>query len=499
MLSIRSVSLICVLVLVGSSTVSADEAAKLAATIEINPDRPQQTFDGMGCGSIFYSGHITSFGQRKKNDLQEQLYDDIFKEVPTEFLHIMIRPDFEPSNDNQDPFQSEFKKYDFKKNRDALKVCQEAKKRIPQIKIYATLYSPPPWMKTNGKETAGGKEKATLKPGLETELGEYIWAYLSHMNEAGCPVDYLSICNEPDWTHTQPGYYLRPVEHAKLFRALLDYFEAMAQKDPSTPMPQLVAPNGISVIRAAKDFLPQLDAKSQAAVSVIGSHDYDRRLTQRWQLLREIAGQRPVWCTEWCWNGKDDSPDLIQAAVASWSVMCDGFNHGVNAWMHYDWVYPPRPGGEALIHVEWGDSYHRTKMYYAFRQWSRPLRPGMRVLSSQTAAPKRTRISPPSGRKESSESSVKTVAMMDPETGQLVVHIVNINQQSVDVQLKIKTARYQNAVLKTTRTSGEVSEQNGEAVTLRDGQWQGRLGPREMLTLQTPDSDASNAQAKDGG
>ena len=317
--------------------------------ISIDPQQSKQSFDGMGCGSIFYSGHLTSLAKRNKKDLQAQLYDDLFKEIPTKFLHVMIRPAFEPVNDNDDPYVLDFSREAFKKNADALQVYREARKRRPEMEIYATLYTPPAWMKTNEAESGGGKIKATLKPGSELELGEYIWAYLRHMNEAGCPVQYLSLCNEPDWTHTQPGYFLRPKEHAKLFRTLVDYFERMARTDTKTPLPKLVAPNGISVISAAKRFMPALDAKSQAAVSVIGSHDYDRAKPDRWQLLRDVAGQRPVWCTEWCWNGKDHSPDLIQAANASWSVMCDGFNHGVNVWMTYDWVYPPRPGGEALV------------------------------------------------------------------------------------------------------------------------------------------------------
>ena len=76
----------------------------------------------MGCGSIFYSGHLTSLAKRGKNDLQNELYDDLFKEIPTKFLHVMIRPAFEPVNDNDDPYKLEFPPEAFEKNADALEV-----------------------------------------------------------------------------------------------------------------------------------------------------------------------------------------------------------------------------------------------------------------------------------------------------------------------------------------------------------------------------------------
>lgn len=490
----RLIFLAALIPLLLSLQVSGQESEQSEVVISIEPDQPRQTFDGMGCGSIFYSGHLNSLAKRNKNDLQRQLYDDLFKEIPTKFLHVMIRPAFEPENDNDDPYDLNFAPEAFKKNADALEVYRESRKRQPEMEIYATLYTPPAWMKTNGQETAGGKVKATLKPGLELELGEYMWAYLQHMNKEGCPVKYLSICNEPDWTHTQPGYFLRPKEHAKLFRILVDYFERMARKDPATPMPQLVAPNGISVINAAKRFLPALDAKSQKAVSVLGSHDYDRAKPERWQLLRDAAGERPVWCTEWCWNGKDYSPDLIQAANASWSVMCDGFNHGVNVWMTYDWVYPPRPGGEALVHVDWGKSYHRTKMYYAFRQWSRPLTPGMRVVHSEVQAPLTNLVTATGGKQKAMESSVKSVAFIDPETQRMVIHIVNTTEQPTDFELRIK--KYGDVSLQTVRTSGDSSDEEGEVIEMRQGKCRGRLQPREMLTLQTEAAVSDEPQPK---
>jgi O-glycosyl hydrolase len=162
--------------------------------ISVHPQQVRQEFQGMGCGAIFYEAHITSLGAAGNTDMQEQLYDDMFKNVRTDILQIQIRATHEPKNDNDDPYLPAFNPADFAYCQHPLKIAEAAKKRNPAMKLYAVLYSPPPWMKTNNSESGGGKVRGTLKPGLELELGEYIWAFLAYMSAHGQPVDYLSIC-----------------------------------------------------------------------------------------------------------------------------------------------------------------------------------------------------------------------------------------------------------------------------------------------------------------
>ncbi|MFT5130449.1 MAG: O-glycosyl hydrolase [Rhodothermales bacterium] len=447
-------------------------ASALAETrITVDPTAQRQTFDGMGCGTIFYSGHITSLAKRNKHKLQEQFYDALFVDVKTQFLHLMIRPDFEPANDNEDPYRAEFAEDAFKANKSAVEVSKAALKRRPDMQLFATLYTPPSWMKTNGKPEGGGKENATLKPGLALELGEYIWAYLQHMQAEGVPVHYLSICNESDWEHSQPSYYLDANRHAALFRVLAEYLDTMAERYPDVPRPKLVAPNMLSAVDTAKRYWPALEkAGALDQVDVLGVHDYDRR-GHRWKTLRELAGDRPLWCTEWCWNGKDSSPNLIRAASEFWLVMTEAFNDGANVWMAYDWAYPPREGGEALTHVEWGQSYHKTKIYHAFRQWCNPLTPGMRIVDCALTGPGATGISTP---------GVKSSAFLDTETGRLVVHIVNLQDSPADIATQISQGSYQ--VEQILRTSGEDAGKAYPARPLTDGALPDTLKPREMVT-----------------
>src|SRR5258708_3244443 len=197
----------------------------------------------------------------------------------------------EPQNDNGDPYTPAFDEKNFEYCKHAIEIAKAALKRRPDIQLYATLYTPPPWMKTNNGASGGGEAKATLKDGLELELAEYIWAFLAFMQRGGAPIQYLSICNEPDWPHTQPGYFLTPQRHEALLKAVAGYLDKMAQRYPNVPRPKLVGPNTLGAPSAATNYLPPLVKGAKNPLDVFGCHDYDPR-GDRWGAMRKLAGAK---------------------------------------------------------------------------------------------------------------------------------------------------------------------------------------------------------------
>jgi O-glycosyl hydrolase len=404
---------------------SSSLAAETPTRIEVNPTRPRQEYQGLGCGAIFYEGHITSLAARQNDERQRQLYDDLFAKVPTQFLQLMIRPDHEPRNDNDDPWKQSFDAANFKYCEHTLAIAKAARERRPDIQLFATLYTPPPWMKTNNAESGGGQSKATIKPGMELEVAEFIWAFLAHMARNGAAIQYLAIANEPDWPHEQPGYFLTPESYAELFRIVADYLAKMSSQQRDVPIPKLVGPNTLSAPDAAARYVPALLRKAGNPLAVIASHDYDMR-GDRWGDLQKAARGRPVWMSEWCARKQDDSPGQIRSATEYGLAMHEVFTGGANVFMAYDWVYPPRKGGEALVHVDWGKDYELKKPYWLFRQWATPLTPGMRVVSVTAAGP---------GASKPGESGVKPTAFVSPDSRKLVVHIVNVQDKDAPITL----------------------------------------------------------------
>jgi hypothetical protein len=177
----------------------------------------------------------------------------------------MIRHEHEPQNDNADPWVPAFDPANFKWCESTLAIAKAAKERRPDIQLFATLYTPPPWMKTNNAESGGGKEKATLKPSTSWNWRNLLWAFLAYMARGGAPIQWLAIANEPDWPHEQASYFLTAEQHAALFKTVSDYLDRMALTHHDVPKPKLVGPNTLSAPGAAKSYVPELPAQGRAA------------------------------------------------------------------------------------------------------------------------------------------------------------------------------------------------------------------------------------------
>ncbi len=462
--------LACYIAMTTGAWVRSEDVTRIA----VQTTRAKQVFEGLGVGAIFYEGHITSLAARNKNERQEQLYDDMFARVPTRYLQLMIREIHEPENDNLDPWTPAFDDKNFAYCEHTLAIAKAALKRRPDIQLCATMCTPPPWMKTNNDASGGGEARATLKPGMELELAEYVWAFLAHMQHGGAPIQYLCICNEPDWPHTQPGYFLTADQHAALFKAVAEYLEKMAVKHPDVPRPKLIAPNTLSAPGAAKDYVPRVLKTAARYVDVIGSHDYDPR-GDRWGALKKLAGPRGVWLTEWCARNKDSSKDLLNSATEYGVAMHETFTGGANVFMAYDWVYPPHDGGEALIHVDWGNDYHLTKCYYVFRQWAEPLTPGMRVVECSLAGVR------PGG---AVQAGPKPTAFLSPDGASLVVHVVNSQDKEAPIALKLSGKFAGTASAARTRTSADEDVATLPELKKGAGSFTDTLPARSLVTYR---------------
>jgi glucosylceramidase len=84
----------------------------------------------------------------------------------------------------------------------------------PQIKIMATPWSPPGWMKTSGSMIGGSLSAASY-----SALAAYYVRYLQAYAAAGVPVDYLSLQNEPLYVPPDyPGMSMSSAEQLSLLR-----------------------------------------------------------------------------------------------------------------------------------------------------------------------------------------------------------------------------------------------------------------------------------------
>jgi glucosylceramidase len=77
-------------------------------------------------------------------------------------------------------------------------MMREALKREPHLKLLASPWSPPGWMKTNNQMNFGGK----LKPEYQHIWARYYVKYIMEMKKRGIPYWAISVQNEPAATQT---------------------------------------------------------------------------------------------------------------------------------------------------------------------------------------------------------------------------------------------------------------------------------------------------------
>ena len=95
---------------------------------------------------------------------------------------------------------------------DILPLLVMAKGINPQIKMMATPWSPPGWMKTSGSMISG-----SLNASSYTAMANYFVKYLQAYAAGGVPVDYISMQNEPLYVPTDyPGMSMSSTEQLNL-------------------------------------------------------------------------------------------------------------------------------------------------------------------------------------------------------------------------------------------------------------------------------------------
>ncbi|MHB8956180.1 MAG: beta-galactosidase [Pirellulaceae bacterium] len=395
---------------------------------EIDPTKVTHPFAGFGGGVLFYDNQfdITDTGEP---------YDWCFQDVKTAFLHLLIRPDCEPANDNDDWRTLDVSKFDFTSAARPLRIAREARKRNPDLQIYVSLYTSPAWMKSNLSTRGDG----TLQEGLNfrQELAEFVFAWLKHAHEQGIPVRYLSFFNEPDWMHTQDGMYFQDLGTlADTFVDCATALDELVAADGTIKTPLQVFPEALgagSITRSGQNT-QRLKARSQqlSRVDVWGVHDYWNTSgdywTNRYHELRAFpgVGDKPIWMTEWAQRYRHG--DLDSALEYGRNIL-NALRSGAEAWMVFEWMHP-YGNQSGLISTDWGEQtgerrFWRSKAYHVFRQIANTTPAGAQVIAMRQLSPV-------------PNTKLEYLALREGEN--VLVHLVNSGSDAVRCTLQFAHA-----------------------------------------------------------
>ena len=96
---------------------------------------------------------------------------------------------------------------------DVIPVMKEILRIVPGIKIMASPWSPPTWMKTNGKVKAG-----SLKPECYDVYARYFVKYIRGMEKEGIRIDAVTIQNEPLNANNTPSMRMSAQEQGEFIK-----------------------------------------------------------------------------------------------------------------------------------------------------------------------------------------------------------------------------------------------------------------------------------------
>jgi len=363
--------------------------APLAIRIDVDPQRRYQEIVGFGASVTDSSAWLIEnrLNQKQRADLLEELFGRDGG-LGLSFTRISIgASDFslshysldDPPGGKADPDLAHFS---IEPSRAYLLPALKAALAInPGLRIVASPWSPPGWMKTSGR-MVGGRLRADSQLALARYLVRFVDAYAAE----GVPIFALTLQNEPGFEPgNYPGMKLDPKERADIIGRYLGPMLAQRPKPPlildwdhnwdvpDSPLAVLADPVASRFVAGVAWHCYNGDVEAQAPVHE-AHPDKDAYLT-------ECSGGE--WDPKWARSLHWFTGELIIGSTRGWA-------RGIVLWnLALDENHGPHAGGcEDCRGVVTIDSrtgaVTRNVEYYVLGHASRFVRPGAHRIESTT-------------------------------------------------------------------------------------------------------------------
>jgi len=184
-------------------------------TIFVDDSKAFQTMDGFGY--TLTSGSASLINQlSNKKQLLKELFGHDENSIGVNYLRVSVG-----ASDLSDHTYSYSESKDLSLKNFSLKedekylipLLKEIIKINPKIKILASPWSPPTWMKTNNNSMGG-----SLLPEYYQVYANYLVKYIKEMKKLGIVIDAMTIQNEPLHPGNNPSLLMLPNEQANFIK-----------------------------------------------------------------------------------------------------------------------------------------------------------------------------------------------------------------------------------------------------------------------------------------
>jgi glucosylceramidase len=204
-----------------SIVLSFGTAANSYPNIEVDSSKRFQTIDGFGYTLTGGSAYvINQMDAMAKANLLQELFGTAANAISINYLRISIGASDLSSNtytyDDVASGQTDVNLTNFSLNPDKTDLMPLLKTILainPSIKIVGTPWSPPVWMKDNGKFVGG-----SLLPAYYTVYAQYFVKYIQWMKAEGITIDAITPQNEPLNPNNNPSLLMTAVQQTDFIK-----------------------------------------------------------------------------------------------------------------------------------------------------------------------------------------------------------------------------------------------------------------------------------------
>ncbi|MFD9700909.1 discoidin domain-containing protein [Lentzea sp. NPDC059081] len=370
-------------------------------TIVVDPDRRYQEIDGFGASITDSSAEVlANLALEVRKDTLRKLFDPKTG-IGVSFLRQPVgSSDFTAAEnhytyDDVPQGQTDFELRHFTIRHDEAKILpllREAKRLNPRLKVMATPWSPPAWMKTNDS-LVGGRLKDDRK--IYDAYARYLVKFVQAYARAGVPIDFLSVQNEPQnrTPDAYPGTDMPVAQQIQVIEALGPKLRAASPRTKLLGYDHNWAthPNDGT---AEADY-PYQVLRSPAAKWLAGTayHCYYGDPSAQTK-LRDTFPDKGIWFTECSGSkGATDPPAKVFNDTLRWharnvvlGTTRNWARSAVNWNIALDSTGGPHLGGcgtcTGLVTVQPDGSVVTDAEYYTIGHLSKFVKPGARRIAS---------------------------------------------------------------------------------------------------------------------
>ena len=401
----------------------------------IDVDESTRYQEMVGFGAAVTDATVTVISKRLKPEKRSVLMRELFGPPPgigLSFVRVPIgASDFSASHyslDDRPPGETDptLAHFALDANHTLLTPLLRAARTInPQLKVVASPWSAPGWMKDSGNLVSG-----RLRPEAYGMFADYLLRYADASAQAGVPIYALTVQNEPGFEPKDyPGMLFDPASRARFISEFLGPRLAAHKHSPlildwdhnwdkpEAPLEVLAVPGAARYIAGVAWHCYYGEVQAQQQV-----HD---AYPDKDAYLTECSGGG--WSPRWNEALKQFVGHLMIGSTRGWSK-------GVILWnLALDEHHGPHAGGckncRGVITVDSATGHvTRNVEYYSLAHLSRFVRPGARRIESSAV-----------------EDGLQSVAFRNAEDGSLVLLVLNgaTEERSFSVRIAGRSFHYQ--------------------------------------------------------